>query len=77
MTHSNLDLLKMRRKDGEAHISEAVVLREKFQMQTRINWRYLSKGAPFTPAAKREFLAMRREANKHFRNETVVRYTAY
>lgn len=69
--HVNLKFLNTK------EISEGAILREKFALQTKTDWRSLNKREKWSDKARKDFLEQRREANKNFHNETVVRYMAY
>jgi hypothetical protein len=69
--HVNLKFLNAK------EISEGVILREKFALQTKTDWRSLNKREKWSDKARKDFLEQRRDANKNFHNETVVRYMAY
>lgn len=69
-THSNEDLL-------HTDYSEGHQLREAIGFRTTVNWRAFNKKVPFADAkSKAAFKEAKREADRNFNNETVVRYIA-
>lgn len=57
--------------------SEQFQIREAIRLQTKTDWRALGKKDKLDAKSKKLLAELKREANKNFNNETVVRYMSY